>query len=846
MDRRAGVIRTPDQKLRVFVSSSLRELTPERRALRSVIERFAMAPVMFELGARPHPPRSLYRAYLEQSDIFIGIYWNSYGWIAPGETVSGLEDEYQLAPNIPRLIYIKRSEMREERLDQLLDRIRDDDTASYVMFDDAEELAGLATSDLATLLAEHFDSARRVSVADDDGPDAFTAAVTPPPRPLTRLIGRENELRRCVELLTDGNHRVVTLVGPGGIGKTRLALAVAHECRGAFPDGVVFVDLSPIRDPHLVIPAIATGMGVRDHGGMPLLTRLTQALDQRRILLALDNVEQVVTAASDLRALLEHTAVTMLATSRILLRLEAEQAVPVSPLPTASAIDMFAERARAVKPEFEVTEANESDVITIVTGLDCVPLALELAAARVRVLPPSAMVRRIGKTLPLLVDGARDHPDRQQTMRATIEWSAEMLTPEQRELLLRLGVFRGPFALDAVEWMCADLAEAPALDLLDGLIDSSLVHEQEGAAIPSFTMLATVREYAREELTRNGGLDRNEQRHADFYADLAQRAEPELVSARQTEWISRLRDEFDDLRAAVDYLLRTQQGDAVAQIVWPLYWFWWVTGSVLEVLTWMEALHDATYEQTERTRHITAFYRVVGGLWVVPDPAKIPEIEALIGYFVREQDLMGETFVRLSIALLQLRQAPPDTDAAEAHVQRARQIAQEQHNAFLLSTALLIGGQVAMVRGDWDAATRLTDASLKAAMESGDEYSQSAATYESAWVRLLTGQINGARHLLVQQLRFAKDTQHDEAIALGLEGMFAVAALSGDLAQAGRFLGAAEEIRARRGFTGPTVLSRHQQILANLQQQPIADLLDEARQQGRAAEPGVILAEALD
>src|SRR6478735_2000861 len=184
----AGSIRTPDQRLRVFVSSTLSELAPERRVIRAVIERLALTPVMFELGARPHPPRSLYRAYLAQSDIFIGIYWESYGWVAPGEAVSGLEDEYNLAPDVPMLIYVKRSEQRQERLDALLQRIRDDDRASYVSFDDAEELAPLLTSDLATMLAERFDAGSGRAASPEDGPVGASSEFNNVPRPLTRLI----------------------------------------------------------------------------------------------------------------------------------------------------------------------------------------------------------------------------------------------------------------------------------------------------------------------------------------------------------------------------------------------------------------------------------------------------------------------------------------------------------------------------------------------------------------------------------------------------------------------------------------------------------------------------------
>ena len=403
----AGGIRTPDQRLRVFVSSTLKELAAERRAARAAIERLALAPVMFELGARPHPPRELYRAYLDQSDIFVGVYWEQYGWIAPGEVVSGLEDEWNLAPEIPKLIYIKRSDHRQDRLDELLARIRDDDGASYVAFTDAAALADLVTADLATLLAERFDAAagRHVPLGEPVA-EVFSTEPVRPPSPLTRLVGRERELAVVMRMLVEERQRLVTITGPGGIGKSRLAVAAAREMEAAFPDGVVFVDLAPVLDSALVIPAVANALGIRDIGDRPLSEKLVAALGRRRLLLVLDNVEQVVEAAPELVAVLGASSASVLGTSRILLRVRGEQSVALGPLPSSEAAELFAERARAVKPDFELTDDNTAQVVAICRALDNVPLAhraggratarADAGRAHRTARPRSALARRRG------------------------------------------------------------------------------------------------------------------------------------------------------------------------------------------------------------------------------------------------------------------------------------------------------------------------------------------------------------------------------------------------------------------------------------------------------------------
>src|SRR5690242_594671 len=510
----AGAINTPDQRLRGCVSSALEELAAERRAVRDAVTRRRLVPVMFELGARPHPPREVYRAYLAQSQVFIGIYWQRYGWVAPGERISGLEDEYLLSAGLPRLLYVKTpAPDREPRLAELLARIRDEGVVSYQRFTDPAELRRLVENDLAVLLSERFTLTRPAG----SGPpgDAVPAAGALPVPP-TPLVGREHEIAAVEALLRSDGVRLVTLTGPGGSGKTRLAVEVARRLRPGFADGVRFIELASVTSADLVPGAIAAGLGLNTSGGR-LRADLVSYL-RRRLLLVLDNFEQVADAAPLLAGLLAAApGLTILVTSRSMLRLSGEHEFPVPPLPVPpagaardaaaagqfAAVRLFTERAQAVAPGFRLTGQNVGAVAEICRRLDGLPLAIELAAARVRLLPPQALLARLGDRMGVLTGRPRDLPERARTLQNTLDWSFALLLPGEQALFACLGVFAGMFGLPAAEAVWGD-AGAPGradpsglvIDILNALVDSSLVEAETRGDEPQFGLLETIREYA--------------------------------------------------------------------------------------------------------------------------------------------------------------------------------------------------------------------------------------------------------------------------------------------------------------------------------------------------------------
>ena len=804
-------IRTPDQRLRVFVSSTLKELETERRAARAAIESLRLAPVMFELGARPHPPQQLYRAYLEQSDVFVGIYWQNYGWVAPGDEISGLEDEYRLAPrHMPKLIYLKQPAEREERLGELLARIRDDDSASYTPFSSTEELTELVEADLATLLAERFDASRAPSAP---GVAESAAATDHLPMPHTEAVGREQEVATLLEWLADDAQRIVTLVGPGGIGKSRVAIEVARNAGDRF-DRVTFVALETVRDPGDVLPAIARQLGVRDTADRPLSEQLGVARAGRRDLIVLDNFEQVLAAAPDVVELLtDLPGATFLVTSRARLRVRGERVFDVEPLAVppdpaqasieaisaASAVRLFADRARAADPRFELTDENAEDVARICRALEGVPLAIELAAARIRVLTPTAMLGRLDRVLPLLVTAARDVPERQRTIEATVEWSIDLLGDDARSLFGRLGVFVGDFSLDAAEAVTND--ESWAADLLGTileLVDGSLLRQHDDHGVPLFSMLVPVREIATARFELEPDAPAVRRAHAEHYLKLAAEIEPLLQGATQSGALARLESERDDLRAAYRHLIAIGAVDPVADAVWRLFLYWWMRSELPEAKAWMEDILHAGVPLGDRTRAIAL------GLssWVsLSQPGRetdLGPIERSVALFHGAGDRFGEACALTVLSIACTSESPPDVDRAESLLRRALELVTTSHNPTFEALIRDALGILVLLQGDADRSIGIFDRILDDARGRGDVFVESIALADSGWSWLARGQ--SRPDLFARHLELSLQLGNEDGVGFALEGLAACAVASGDLERAGVLLGASETARLRTGL----------------------------------------------
>jgi predicted ATPase/class 3 adenylate cyclase len=425
------------------------------------------------------------------------------------------------------------------------------------------------------------------------------------PPPLTSFVGREHEMSEVKQLLF--HTRLLTLTGPGGTGKTRLALQAAVEVLSEFVDGVFFADLSPVTDPALVASAVAQAVGIPEQAGRPILDAVKDHLQDKDLLLIADNFEQVVDAASVIEELLiAAPEMKILVTSRSILSVAGEQEYPVPPLAPPDperlpdlvslrkidSVRLFEDRARAVQPRFEVTEDNASDVAAITARLDGLPLAIELAATRTKILSPQQILSRLQQRLTILTSGARTLPERQRTLRAAIAWSYDLLEAEEQRLFARLSVFSGGWSFDAAEVVC-DPQEI-GLDVLDGmssLVDKSLVGRTDSAdGGVRFFMLETIREFAQEQLDEMGDFDVTRRRHADYFLELAMEAEPRLTARDQGEWLDRLDQEHPNIRAALRLAVEVKDAERAQTMAGALWRFWQQRGHLDEGRRWFDEI----------------------------------------------------------------------------------------------------------------------------------------------------------------------------------------------------------------------------------------------------------------
>jgi predicted ATPase/class 3 adenylate cyclase len=602
-----------------------------------------------------------------------------------------------------------------------------------------------------------------------DFPPLRTISNTNLPAPARRLVGRESELKHVCERIRSGEARLLTLTGAGGVGKTRLAVHAGLALVEHFPNGVFFVGLAPLAEPGLVIPTIAQTLGVRESPGEAMLDTLTGHLSMRRMLLVLDNLEHLVAAGGDIGDLVATAhGVSVIATSREPLRLSAEREHPVAPLDETAALELFCDRAHAVIPEFSPDAATEE----VCRRLDGLPLAIELAAARVRALPPTSMLARLDRRLALLTGGARDVPERQRTLRAAIDWSYELLDDHERGIFRALSVFAGGCGLDAAEQVCG----ADPL-VLESLVQKSLLLQRPDAAgLARFWMLATIREYAHDRLDEAGELAELERRHAAHMLDLAETAEGHLLGHHQVEWLARLGQDIDNIRASVSAALAAGDVGVALRITSALIDFWDTRGAYAEVRGWLD---DGLSRATQCPPGVRAKATLAAGL----------------------------TAFQCG-----------DVDEARALTSTSLDLAREAGDARVTSRALSQLAAIAMLEGVFEQTVELAQCGANAAVKAGDDVLRAFALNMLAIGKYELGNTEEAEMLFEETAALLRSTGDLRDLALLHGNLGSAALLSDEYARARRLYESALALSEELGDRGR--LPSHHQAMG------VAALLD--------------------
>ncbi|HEV2127126.1 MAG TPA: tetratricopeptide repeat protein [Thermomicrobiales bacterium] len=677
------------------------------------------------------------------------------------------------------------------------------------------------------------------------------------PMPLTSLVGREREIEAVRGLLHREDVRLVTLTGPGGVGKTRLALQLVAESPERFADGVWFVPLAPIRDPDLVLLTVARALGLRDTGDRPLGERLATFLHEKAALLVLDNFEQVLAAGPSVTDLLMACPrLKVLVTSRAALRVTGEHSFPVPPLalpdlgPNGSpsfseiarsdAVRLFAERAQAVDPGFELTEASAPVITEICQRLDGLPLAIELAAARSNTLPPVALLGRLEQRLPLLTGGARDQPARLRTMRDAIAWSYDLLLPDEQAVFRRLAVFASGCMFEAAEAV-VNVDSSLGLDVLDGissLVDKSLLDRVEGpGGEPRFAMLETVREFGLEQLVASEEADGARQRHAAHYLELAEEAAPRLRGREQMAWLDRLEAEHTNLRAAIQWSIERGEAEVALRLAGVLHWFWYLRGHWGEGRRWLEralALAPRGIVMAARTKTLAGAGVLAFAQSDYP-AARVRLQESLAGCQERE-DVAGSAYalhflgmtallpgenasaralfeesvatfrqagdrwgVATSLCSLGVAAMQSEVDESRAFLEESLALYRELGDTYGVARALQYLGEVARAGGDYVVARRLYEEGLTLYRALGHRNTAASVVHNLGYVAQHEGNLRLGAACFAEAL--AVHVEHGDRRNIGhcLGGLAGMAGLLGYPEQAARLFGAADTVLAKAG-----------------------------------------------
>jgi predicted ATPase len=673
----------------------------------------------------------------------------------------------------------------------------------------------------------------------------------------TTLVGREREVAEVIQRLLASETRLLTLTGPGGTGKTRLALQAAAELLEEFDDGTFFVSLAALTDPELVASAIAAPLGVVEAADRPLEEGVIEYLREKKLLLVLDNFEQVLAGAQLVGQLLAACPhLKILATSRIPLGLygEREYLVPPLSLPDPErppslehltqyeAVRLFIERAQDARPDFSVSNENAPAVAEICARLDGLPLAIELAAARIKVLPPQKMLDRLSDRLKLLARGARDLPERQRTLRATMEWSHALLEEGEKVLFARLSVFAGGRTLEAIEAVCDAEGDLPVetLDGVESLVDKSLLREEERpGGEPRFVMLETVHEYAREKLEENGETEEIKHTHAEYFLTLTEEAKAELNGPQQKTWLERLETEHDNIRAALSWALKHAEAGLVIRLGGALWWFWRMRGHYSEGRRWLEealaikgrgspesraralagvgalAVEQGDLDRAEeaceeglellvgeaREPSEAKLYLLTCLGWVAfsrEDHGRATELfEESLELSREKMDTWGLAGSLMSLATVSHSQG--DSERATELYEESMDLYREQGNKGGLASCLNNLAMVVYSQGDLGRAIQLTEESVALHRELGARGGVSIGLCNLGWMALLQNDLGRAADLYAESLALAEDLGH-QRVQSGLEGFACLAGAQREAERAAQLWGAAQALQEAKGI----------------------------------------------